>query len=296
MRKKEGFNGQRAIMIPRKILTLQCTKNEVINECYITDIGYYPQASHHYRKRNPGIDQNILVYCVEGKGWFECNNVKLQISAGNFFIVPANLAHAYGADINNPWTIYWLHFKGKVANAMCFSIISKLNGYRGLVKYSDQRISFFDEMYLNLQRGYSHDHIVYANLCLPHFFASFRFDEKFSFSQTEIPRDTAGLAIDFMQQHLHGKLTLAEMASHVNLSTSHFAAIFQKATGFAPIEYFNHLKIQRACQHLQFTSERIKEISAAVGIEDSYYFSRLFKKMIGISPLQYRERLATATM
>jgi AraC-like DNA-binding protein len=295
MRKKEGFNGQRAIMIPRKVLTMQCAKNEVINECYITDIGYYPKASHHYRKRHAGIDQNILVYCVEGKGWFECDNLRQQVSAGNFFIVPANLAHAYGADEQNPWTIYWVHFKGKVANAMCFSLISKLNGYRGLVKYAEPRISFFDEMYSNLQRGYSHDHIVYANLCLPHFFASFRFDEKFNLSKSEMPYDTAGVVIDFMQQHLQGKLTLNEMASHVNLSASHFAAVFQKATGFAPIEYFNHLKIQRACQHLQFTKERINEVSAAVGIEDPYYFSRLFKKMIGISPAQYRERLINTT-
>lgn len=105
-------------------------------------------------------------------------------------------------------------------------------------------------------------------------------------------KDTAAIAIDYMQQHVSGKLTLSDMAAHVNLSASHFAAVFQKKTGFAPIEYFNHLKIQRACQHLQFTDERIKEISAALGIEDSYYFSRLFKKMIGVSPAQYRERLA----
>ncbi len=291
MRKKEGFNGQRAIMIPRKVLSMQCAKNDVINECYITDIGYYPKASHHYVKRNPGVDQNILIYCIEGRGWLHCARGEQVISAGNFFILPAHEAHSYGADNNNPWTIYWLHFKGKIANAMCFSLMGKLNSNRGVVKYSEQRIAFFDEMYSNLQRGYSHDHIVYANLCLPHFFASFRFDEKFDFSKTEVKKDTAGVAIDFMQHHIAGRLTLHEMAAHVNLSASHFAAVFQKATGFAPIEYFNHLKIQRACQYLQFTDDRVKEISAAIGIEDSYYFSRLFKKMIGMSPSLYRERL-----
>jgi YesN/AraC family two-component response regulator len=119
--------------------------------------------------------------------------------------------------------------------------------------------------------------------------------EKFDFSKAETAKDSSSIAIDYMQQHVSGKLTLSEMAAHVNLSASHFAAVFQKHTGFAPIEYFNHLKIQRACQHLQFTNERIKEISAAVGIEDSYYFSRLFKKMIGISPALYRQRLINTT-
>ncbi|RYG06416.1 MAG: AraC family transcriptional regulator [Chitinophagaceae bacterium] len=293
MRKKEGFNGQRAIMIPRNVLSQQCDTNISINECYVTDIGYYPKASHHYRRRNPGIDQNILIYCVDGRGWLQCDNSEYQITAGNYFIVPAFQAHAYGADKDNPWTIYWLHFKGRVADALCDSLIQKLGSQRGVIKYSEQRIAFFDEMYSNLQRGYSHDHIVYANLCLPHFFASFRFDEQFNFLKTEVQKDMAGIVIDYMQKHLQGKLTLTDMAAHVNLSNSHFAALFQKSTGFAPIEYFNHLKIQRACQHLQFTNERIKQISASVGIEDSYYFSRLFKKMIGISPAQYRLRLTT---
>lgn len=293
LKKKEGFKGQRAIMIPRKILAQQCAGNEVINECYITDIGYYPKASFHYRKRQPGIDQNILIYCVEGKGWLEVNNVKQAVNAGNFFIVPAKTPHTYWADKNDAWTIFWIHFKGRIANALSSTLINKLNSVKGTVKYSAQRIAVFDEMYSNLERGYSHDNILYANLCLPHYLASFQFDEKFDSSKRESRSDPASLAIDFMQMHIDKKLTLSQMASHVNLSASHFANIFQKSTGFAPIEYFNHLKILVACQHLQFTNERVKEISSAVGIEDSYYFSRLFKKMTGVSPAQYRERFTS---
>jgi AraC-like DNA-binding protein len=70
----------------------------------------------------------------------------------------------------------------------------------------------------------------------------------------------------------------------VNLSVSHFAAVFKKSTGFSIIEYFNHLKIQKGCQYLQFTDLRINEIADQLGIEDPYYFTRLFTKTIGISP------------
>jgi AraC-like DNA-binding protein len=290
IRKKEGFKGQRAIVLPRKVIAVQCAGNSIIDKAYITDIGYYPKAVNHYRRRAQGIDQNILVYCVEGKGWLETDNLKQTITAGNFFIVPANTPHTYGTDETAAWTIYWIHVKGERADAICAAIIAKFRGFKGIVQYSEQRIALFNEMYSSLERGYSSEHVMYANMCLSHYLASFYLDEKFTYSHSAVVPDTASIAIDFMQENMGTLLTLRDIASHVNLSVSHFAGIFQKRTGFAPIEYFNHLKIQKACQYLQFTDESIREISSRLGIEDSYYFSRLFKKLMGRSPQHYRKR------
>lgn len=290
IRKKEGFKGQRAIVLPKKVISVQCVPNDIIQDAYITDIGYYPKAAHHYRRRAQGIDQNILIYCVEGKGWVEIGNVKQNISAGNFFVVPPRTAHTYGSDATSAWTIYWMHIGGSRADAIFASIVAKFKGHRGIVNYSEQRIALFNEMYSSLERGYSSEHVLYANMCLSHFLASFYFDEKFAFTGSNTPSDPAAIAIDYMKDNIGKLLTLKDIASRVNLSVSHFAGMFQKRTGFAPIEYFNHMKIQEACQYLQFTEESIKEISSRFGIDDSYYFSRLFKKLMGRSPLHYRQR------
>ena len=56
------------------------------------------------------------------------------------------------------------------------------------------------------------------------------------------------------------------------------------------VEYFNHLKIQKACQFLSFTDMPFKELSINVGIDDQYYFSRMFSRLMGISPTEYRKR------
>ena len=48
------------------------------------------------------------------------------------------------------------------------------------------------------------------------------------------------------------------------------------------------LKVQKACQYLLFTDLRIKEIANKLGIEDQYYFSRMFTKIMGMSPVAYR--------
>ncbi len=91
-----------------------------------------------------------------------------------------------------------------------------------------------------------------------------------------------------MQQHVDRMLTLAEIAAAANLSVSHCAAVFRKKTGHSIIEYFNQLKVQKACQYLQFTDLRVKEIADRLGIEDPFYFSRLFTRIAGMSPAKYR--------
>ena len=104
-RKKEGFSGQRAIVLPRKVLSERCAKNEIIGTLYITDIGYYPKARHHYRERNAGAEQHILIYCYKGRGTIILNNKRLDIETGDFFIIPEKKPHVYMADEKDPWSI-----------------------------------------------------------------------------------------------------------------------------------------------------------------------------------------------
>ncbi|HWS01200.1 MAG TPA: AraC family transcriptional regulator, partial [Prolixibacteraceae bacterium] len=110
---------------------------------------------------------------------------------------------------------------------------------------------------------------------------------------THEKEDIITLVISFLQKSIDKSLTLNEIAASVNLSASHFASIFKKSTGFSVIDYFNHMKTQKACQYLQFTDLRIAEIAGKLGVEDPYYFSRMFTKIIGMSPNQYRCRNKT---
>jgi AraC-like DNA-binding protein len=93
-----------------------------------------------------------------------------------------------------------------------------------------------------------------------------------------------------MKKNIDAMCTLAEMAHEINISASHLSSIFKHRTGYPPIEYFNHLKVQKACQYLMFTELRINEIAAKIGIDDPYYFSRFFKRRIGVSPHEYRAK------
>src|ERR1700744_1921327 len=115
LRKRQGFDGQKLIVIPKKIVTDFLTKDPITRQIYITDIGYYPKAQFHYAERPNGISQHIIIYCLEGYGWIEINKKRIPLSPSQFVTIPANTPHRYGADEKHPWTIYWIHFKGETS-------------------------------------------------------------------------------------------------------------------------------------------------------------------------------------
>lgn len=290
MRKKEGFQGQKAIVLPRNILSKYCERNKIISNLYITDIGYYPTAKFHYRERPHGADQHILIYCHAGSGEAVIRKQKYEIEAGDFFIVPMHTPHAYHANENNPWTIYWIHFKGSISNSIIDLFNKQVKGYKGFIRYDEPGINLFDEIYSRLERGYGIDNLIYCNLCLGHFFTSMIYNDRYEPKSKIKNSDVMEKAIDFLSSNISEMLTLDAMASAVNLSPSHFSFLFKTKMGFPPIEYFNHLKVQKACQYLLFTDMRVREIALELGIQDPYYFARMFTKVMGLSPKHYRDK------
>ena len=94
--------------------------------------------------------------------------------------------------------------------------------------------------------------------------------------------------VHFMNQHLDKPLQASELAAVASVSLSHFFALFKQSMGCSPMDYFTRLRIYRACLLLDSTSARVKEIAAALGYDDPFYFSRVFKSLSAVAPLHYR--------
>lgn len=289
-RKSQGFAGERIIEIPGQT-EKKCWQLPVINGLFMTKIGFYPKAQYHYYQRPTGFSQAILLYCTDGQGWIQLPQGRVQLRAGEVFIVRAGVPHAYGADAHNSWTIHWLHLSGHQCDALAATIMAEARDpSQGLrVEFAAERIALFDQIYETLLKGYSPANLLFANLSLAYFLASFVQPDTFRPLREPLgPVSAANKAIEFMQANLSRSLTVASIARAAHLSVAFFSRKFKQDTGYAPIEYFNHLRIQRACQLLHFSQLRINEVAAALGIDDPLYFSRLFKKQMGVSPVAYR--------
>lgn len=288
-RKREGFTNQRAIVLPQTIKEM-LEQNELTRLLYVTDIGYYPEAKGHYRIRKYGSKQHILIYCTEGEGWYEINNQRTKVSKGQFFIIESGTPHIYVASEKVPWSIYWLHFTGEKSDLFSsfYNRLHKIDDSPN-ARYND-RIQLFEEIYQNLEMGYSIENLQYTTLCLWHFLGSLRFIPQFREINKVIQGNVVQEAISFMKKNLEKKLTLEDISNSVNYSSSHFGQVFSQKSGYTPLNYFNQLKIQRACQLLDFSTLKIKEISDQLGFYDQYHFSKVFYKHMGETPSTYKKK------
>ena len=290
IQKSRGFEGELIIEIP-KIAIEQSQKLPLVRSLFITRMGFYPKALHHYYQRPTGISQVIVLYCTDGKGWVQIHKKRIPIEAGEAYFIPLGTPHAYGADGENPWTIFWLHLSGSQCNETIEATMGDKTELKALkVGFSETRNAIFKQISTTLLRGYSAANLLFANLLLPYYLATFVMPEQFQ-PQTEDLQTLSSTdkAIEFMQQNLSYPITLDNIAQAAHLSVSFFSKKFKQDTGYAPIEYFNHLRIQKSCQLLHFTDLRINEVALKIGIEDPFYFSRLFKQQMGVSPVQYRK-------
>ena len=289
MKKQDGFPGQISFVIPERILTL-VKNNPLTADLYVTDIGYYPQARHHFRERPTGSAQFILIYCVEGQGEIRIEGNVQSIRADHFFIIPSGMAHAYRSDEHNPWSIYWIHFAGSKSEAFTRFAGQPLSIDRSKTSRINDRIELFSEIFRNLDRGFSTEALEYVNQCLPHLLASFTHLSQFRLIKESGEKDIVAQSINFMLENLTKKLKLEEIAAETGLSASHFSRLFVNRTGHSPIDYFIQLKIQRACRLIDNSGWSIADVSREMGFDDQFYFSRVFRKVMGMSPNEYRKR------
>lgn len=100
-------------------------------------------------------------------------------------------------------------------------------------------------------------------------------------------------AIEYINSHYQDQVTLEDLARQVYLSPFYFSHIFKEEIGQTFIEYLTQVRIEEAKKRLRDSMVAVSIIAEQVGYNDVNYFSRVFKKVVGLTPTQYREKLFT---
>jgi len=97
-------------------------------------------------------------------------------------------------------------------------------------------------------------------------------------------------SLAYLHQNYENNLSRREVAQAVGVSENYLSQIFHHELGITPWEYLNRLRILKAREYLRGTCQSVTEIACRVGFNDPAYFSRVFKKVLGVSPQAYRSR------
>ncbi len=287
--KLDGFAGQRLVVVPRPVLA-SVSLHPLLRNLLPTDAGYYPRAAGHKCVRERGCPETIFIYCAEGEGWCEIAGRRHQVGKNQMLVIKAGATHTYGADDDSPWTIHWFHAVG--ANVPHYLERLGVTNEQPIVAFGGdvQLYALFEDLLEGLQHGFTLTHMIYAAHSLAHLMGLILRHKEEAWHGGASAKERISESLEFMKSHLREPLSVSSLAALVNLSRSHYTTLFRRVTGYAPLSYLNHLRMQRAVELLNSTDWPIKQISDHLGFSDQFYFSRAFTKMHSHSPSEHRRR------
>ncbi len=283
--RQEGFQGEKKISIPTELFQ-EYLRNDLVKRLYLTDVGYYPHAMGHYMARPMGCGEYIFFYCIEGKGYIEVESREYEINAGEAFCIPMWKPHYYYADETDPWSILWVHFKGEDIKYYPLDDCEKIVFNSDFA--TNRMMLLFDLLFRVLTKSYTLGNFIYISQVLSIILGETYMREKTSDDNRD-QNQTISDIIKYMSFRLNQRITLEELSESFKISKSNINELFIKYTKKTPIDFFICMKIDRACKLLKSTDMKIYQVAIEVGYSDPYFFSRIFKHVVGLSPKKYRE-------
>ncbi len=98
-------------------------------------------------------------------------------------------------------------------------------------------------------------------------------------------------ALDFINQNYVERITTQELCDQISLSTSNVIKLFKKNLGITPTDYINKVRVNKAKELLLYSQRNIREVAYETGFSDEFYFSRVFKKIEGKSPRNFKKQM-----
>ena len=244
---REGFEGQEMFVIPRPILA-EARLHPLVRGLYPTDIGWYPQARYHFRNRENGAPEDHLMMCLDGHGYVVVNEKKSHLQAGELVIIPRNCRHTYWAAEDQPWSIYWMHFRGVDSSYYVDRIPSVAEPVAFDQSTRDEAVRLFRDCLETLEGGYALPTLIYAAQSAKHILSVLLFRNSLlpmKQRKTECRLDVEAI-IEYMHTRISEPVRLQEFAREVGLSVSYFSELFREQLHQSPLSYFTQLKIRAA--------------------------------------------------
>ena len=250
-----------------------------------------------YQRCEPGYtwgpatrDHYLLHFVTEGKGVLKGPCGTLEIPAGGlFFIRPGELC-CYVADEETPWEYYWVGFNGTEAHRML-----------GLTPFGEQVQLIFPENPDRIRRCLKRIYDARGNspaaearmLGGLYLFLGALMEEPGSGSVRQTTaRQYVDKAARYISHNFSRDITIEDIADFVGISPSHLYRVFSQELGIPPTRFLTSYRINEACALLRGSGMSVSEVAASAGFRDPLYFSRVFKKIKGISPTAYERKKA----
>lgn len=235
----------------------------------------------------PAVRDHFLIhYILDGEGIFHMNNKQYNLTKGEGFLIPPNVITYYEADMENPWTYVWVGFHGlKAESYLQRANLTKENPIFRC--YNDTLKNYVLEMIEDNKFS------TYNSLKLQGLLFLFIAELiKNTPEGIQMIHNTTEVyikeAIQFIENNYSRRIKIEDIAGHLSIDRSYFSNIFKEKIQKSPQQFLLEYRINRACELMRDPKLSIKHVAYSVGYIDPLSFSKMFKKVKGISPTKWR--------
>ncbi|PHX85115.1 MAG: hypothetical protein CK538_08545 [Opitutia bacterium] len=285
---REDFPGERIFKLPTKVV--ESANRQALTAALLPcRLGYFPRAKGQKVSRANGDWAFTLLYCLDGVGTLDLSQGTHRITRGTIALLRPFEFHAYAADPGDPWSYYWIHFNGTVAQQY-YDVLTTGGKNTCIAVQSDLRfVETFEKILGIYHAGQAYKDLVQASSAMHQLLGDLfgqvcRRPAVQESTATRIER-----TLTMMRKNLRAHVSIHELAAGTGMSHAYFTQQFRKHTGQSPRIFFNRQKIAKACEYLAETDAKVESIAHLVGFEDPFYFCRLFKRITQRTPTMYRQ-------
>ena len=229
-----------------------------------------------------------LLYIVSGKGHFYFHGEDRVVYAGRMVLIQPRQEQHYEYFGEDKPEVYWVHFTGSDVKNILRSYNIPMDDPIFYSGASSTYSYLFKEMINELQNcktGYEDLLTMYLRQI---FLLVQRTRQEERPTVSTYIQEEMEFARRYFNEHYNEPISIQEYAESRNMSVCYFQRNFKQIVKHTPMQYLLTIRVNNAASLLETTDYSMAEIAAIVGYEDPLYFSRLFRKIKGVSPRDYR--------
>ena len=249
------------------------------------------QAVHPHTSTRENLVSFLCFVVLSGAGQLSYEGKTYELQQGDCVFIDCRKAysHSTGYDTDNLWSLQWCHFYAPSLPA----VYEKYKERGGRAVFHPDNVSAFSELLTELYHlasssDYIKDMRINEKLAT---LLTLLMEESWNPENTAISRKRMELSAirDYLDEHYNEKIVLDELANQFFINKFYLTKIFKETYGTTINNYLISKRITQSKQLLRFTVMTVEQIADTVGMKDANYFSRMFRKVEGISPSEYRK-------
>ena len=229
-----------------------------------------------------------LLYIVSGKGHFYFHGEDRVVYAGRMVLIQPRQEQRYEYFGEDKPEVYWVHFTGSDVKNILRSYNIPMDDPVFYSGASSTYSYLFKEMIHELQNCKTGYEDLLAMYLRQIFLLVQRTRQEERPTVSTYIQEEMEFARRYFNEHYNEPISIQEYAESRNMSVCYFQRNFKQIVKHTPMQYLLTIRVNNAASLLETTDYSMAEIAAIVGYEDPLYFSRLFRKIKGVSPRDYR--------